>query len=197
MPTPTTRPDDREPGRGGLLPTRLRIASDAFIAPSAVVVGDVTVGASSSVWFGCVLRGDLEPIEIGARTNVQDLTVVHVDHGQGVRVGDGVTIGHRCVIHGCVVEDGALVGMGAVLLSGCRIGRGALVAAGAVVREGFEVPEGSVVAGVPAQVVGRVDDELRRRIERGVDTYVQSAAGYRSGTLGGGPHGGACEGSSA
>jgi carbonic anhydrase/acetyltransferase-like protein (isoleucine patch superfamily) len=151
----------------------------------------------ASVWFGCVLRGDLEPIEIGARTNVQDLTVVHVDHGQGVRVGDGVTIGHRCVIHGCVVEDGALVGMGAVLLSGCRIGRGALVAAGAVVREGFEVPEGSVVAGVPAKVVGRVDDALRQRIERGVATYVESAAGYRTGALGGGPHGGGREGRSA
>ena len=187
------RDDTQENGEGrdgSLRSTRLDLADGVFVAPGAVLVGEVTIGKSSSVWFGCVLRGDLEPIVIGSRTNIQDLTVVHVDHGQAVRIGDGVTIGHRCVIHGCVVDDGALVGMGAVLLSGCRVGRGALVAAGAVVREGFEVPDGSVVAGVPAKIVGRVDDELRARIDRGVATYVNSAAGYRSGRLGGGPHGG-------
>ena len=187
------RDDTQENGEGrdgSLRSTRLDLADGVFVAPGAVLVGEVTIGKSSSVWFGCVLRGDLEPIVIGSRTNIQDLTVVHVDYGQAVRIGDGVTIGHRCVIHGCVVDDGALVGMGAVLLSGCRVGRGALVAAGAVVREGFEVPDGSVVAGVPAKIVGRVDDELRARIDRGVATYVNSAAGYRSGRLGGGPHGG-------
>jgi carbonic anhydrase/acetyltransferase-like protein (isoleucine patch superfamily) len=95
-----------------------------------------------------------------------------------------VTIGHRCVIHGCTIEDEALIGMGAVLLSGCRIGQGALVAAGAVVREGFEVPAGAVVAGVPASVRGQVDEPLRERARRGVETYIRLAAGYRVGTLG-------------
>ena len=183
------RPEGGDATDAGFLKTRLGIAADAFIAPGAIVVGDVAIGPRSSVWFGCVLRGDLEPIVIGARTNIQDLTVVHVDHGQGVRIGDGVTVGHRCIVHGCVVEDGALVGMGAVLLSGCKIGRGALVAAGAVVREGFEAPDGAIVAGVPGKIIGQVDAQLRQRIDRGVATYVRSAAGYRTGQLGGGPHG--------
>jgi carbonic anhydrase/acetyltransferase-like protein (isoleucine patch superfamily) len=175
-----------------LLPTRVRAAAGVYIAPGAVVVGDVSLGPESSVWFGCVLRGDLEPIVVGARTNIQDLTVVHVDHGQPVRIGDAVTVGHRAVIHGCTVEDGALIGMGAVLLSGCRVGAGALVAAGALVREGFEVPAGAVAAGVPARLVGRVDAGLAARIVRGVATYVASAAQYRAGGMGDGgvaPHG--------
>jgi carbonic anhydrase/acetyltransferase-like protein (isoleucine patch superfamily) len=137
-----------------------------------------------------VLRGDLEPIRIGRETNVQDLTLVHVDRGLPAVLGDRVTIGHRCVVHGCVVEDDASVGMGAVLLSGSRVGAGALVAAGAVVRERSVVEPGTIVAGVPARPVGRVTEELRRRFEAGVRTYVGSARRYASGELGGGPHGG-------
>ncbi len=174
-----------------ILPTRLDIAPDVWVAPGAILVGEVSIGARSSVWYGCVLRGDLEPIRIGEETNIQDLTVIHVDHGMPIEIGDRVTIGHRCVIHGCTIADESLVGMGAVLLSGCRIGKGALVAAGALVREGFLVPDGTVAAGVPAILRGPVPPGLRERALRGVDTYVECAEGYREGRLGGGPHGSA------
>jgi len=170
--------------------TRLEIDPSVWIAPGAVVVGDVSIGAESSVWYGCVLRGDLEPVRVGRFTNIQDLTLVHVDIDMPTTIGDSVSIGHRCVIHGCTIEDEALVGMGAVVLSGARIGRGALVAAGALIREGFEVPPGMVVAGVPAKVRGPVSEELRERILFGVDNYRMCGAEYRSGRCGGGPYGG-------
>jgi len=164
-------------------PTRLTVPASAWIAPGVVLAGDVTLGERSSVWFGCVLRGDLEPIRIGRDSNVQDLTVVHVDRGMPVDIGDRVTIGHRAVIHGCTIGDDALIGMGAIVLSGARVGRGAIVAAGAVVREGFEVPEGAVVAGVPARLRGQVDDALRERIHDGAASYVAASAAYRHGRV--------------
>src|SRR5258706_15850369 len=122
--------------------TRVEIGREAWVAPNATLTGRVTLGAFASVWFGCVLRGDLEPIAIGDETNVQDLTVVHVDRGFPAVVGNRVTIGHRAVVHGCTVDDEAVIGMGAVLLSGSRVGKGALVAAGAVLREGVAVRPG-------------------------------------------------------
>jgi len=161
--------------------TRLSVHPQAWIAPGAVLVGRVTLGREASVWYGCVLRGDLEPIEIGAETNLQDLTVVHVDRGLPAILGERVTVGHRAVIHGCTVEDDVLIGMGAVVLSGARIGRGALVAAGAVVREGFEVPPGRIAAGVPARLRGEVGPELYERILDGARSYRRAAAAYRSG----------------
>lgn len=176
--------------REALSATALRIDRSAWVAPGAVVVGDVSIGPRSSVWYGCVVRGDLEPITIGCESNIQDLTLVHVDRDLPAVIGDRVTIGHRCVVHGCTVGDEALVGMGAVLLSGCRIGEGALVAAGAVVREGFEIPAGRLAAGVPARVIGTVDDAMRKRILGGAATYVESARRYATGELGGGPHDG-------
>ena len=168
------------PGGQRFLSNRLDIDPTAWVAPGAVLVGQVRLGAAASVWYGAVLRGDLEPIEIGARSNVQDLSVVHVDRGFPVSIGVGVTIGHRTVIHGCTIGDDALIGMGAVLLNGCRIGRGALIAAGAVVLEGFEVPEGAIAAGVPAKLRGAVAEDLRRRMAEGVETYVACAAAHRS-----------------
>lgn len=170
--------------------TRLALDPAAFVAPGAIVVGDVTIGPQSSVWYGCVLRGDIEPITIGARTNLQDLTVVHVDTGQPAVIGDDVTIGHRSVIHGAVLEDGCLVGMGAVVLSGARVGREALVAAGAVVREGFVVPPRTLCAGVPARVVKELDESTLARVRANAASYVAYGAAYREGRLGGGPHGG-------
>jgi carbonic anhydrase/acetyltransferase-like protein (isoleucine patch superfamily) len=161
--------------------TRVELGRDAWVAPNATLTGRVTLGASASVWFGCVLRGDLEPITIGDQTNVQDLTVVHVDHGCPAIVGHRVTIGHRSVIHGCTIEDDAVVGMGAVLLSGSRVGAGALVAAGALLREGFEVPRGAIAAGVPAVIRGEVGPELRRRFLDGLASYLRLAARYRAG----------------
>lgn len=161
--------------------TRVELGREAWVAPNATLTGRVTLGALASVWFGCVLRGDLEPIAIGDETNVQDLTVVHVDRGCPALVGSRVTIGHRAVIHGCSIDDDAVIGMGAVLLSGSRVGRGALVAAGAVLREGFEVPPGTIAAGVPAAIRGEVGSELRQRFREGVANYLRLAARYRSG----------------
>ncbi len=161
--------------------TKVEFGREAWVAPNATLTGRVILGARASVWFGCVVRGDLEPIAIGDETNVQDLTVVHVDRGCPVRVGNRVTIGHRAVIHGCDVGDDAVIGMGAVLLSGSRVGRGALVAAGAVLRERFEVPPGTIAAGVPAVVRGEVGPELRQRFQDGVENYLRLAKRYRSG----------------
>jgi carbonic anhydrase/acetyltransferase-like protein (isoleucine patch superfamily) len=152
-----------------------------------VLVGDVTLGERVSVWFGCVLRGDLEPIAVGDETNVQDGTIVHVDRGYPVRIGRRVTVGHRCVVHGCVVEDEAVVGMGAVLLSGSKVGRGALVAAGALLTEGFEVPEGTIAAGVPAKLRGKLPDSLRDRFRNGVESYLALSKAYREGRMDAGP----------
>lgn len=162
-----------------MLATRLRLDPTAWVARGAVLAGEVTLGPRASVWYGCVLRGDLEPIVVGEATNVQDLTVIHVDRGCPARIGRDVTIGHRCVVHGCTIGDGATIGMGAVLLTGSRIGAGALVAAGAVVREGFEVPEGAIAAGVPAVLRGAVGDDLRERFAAGVASYVELAAFHR------------------
>lgn len=132
-----------------------RVDATAFVAPGAVVAGDVRIGARASVWFGCVLRSEVESITIGEQTNVQDLTVVHTDPGAPVVLGDRVSVGHRAVLHGCTIEDDVLVGMGAVVLNGARIGRGALIGAGAVVTQGTEVPAGAMALGVPARVVER------------------------------------------
>lgn len=159
----------------------LEIHAGAWIAPSAVVEGDVRIGDRSSVWHQCVLRGDLAPIRIGERTNVQDGCVLHVDPDRPLRIGDDVTVGHRAVVHGCRIDDGAVVGMGAVLLTGCEVGAGALVAAGAVVREGQRVPEAAIVAGVPAKSVGTVDAASRERFAEGARRYAAAAEARRAG----------------
>ncbi len=133
-----------------------RIHPTAFIAPGAHVVGQVEVGEGASVWFGAVVRGDLERVVIGPGTNVQDGAVLHADPGFPCLLGPQVTVGHRAVVHGAVVEEGALIGMGAIVLNGARIGRNAVVGAGAVVPPGMEVPEGHLALGVPARVVKEV-----------------------------------------
>ncbi len=157
------------------------VPGGAFVASNAIVTGDVTFGADVGVWFGCVLRGDDAPLTIGARTNVQDLTMVHADTGVPNTIGAGVTIGHRCVLHGARVEDGCLIGMGAILLGGSRIGAQSLVAAGAVVKEKFEVPPRSLVAGVPARVVRPLTDDEVRAIEKSADGYVEKIRLYLDG----------------
>jgi carbonic anhydrase/acetyltransferase-like protein (isoleucine patch superfamily) len=165
------------------LPTRDRptVHPTAYIAPSATVVGDVTLEAHASVWYGCMLRGDIAPITVGPETNIQDLTVVHVDPGRGTVIGPRVGIGHRAIIHGCDIEEGCLIGMGAIVLSHAVIGGGSVIAAGALVREGMRVPPGSLVVGVPGRIVRRVDDELRERILRTVSDYKTVKEGHRSG----------------
>lgn len=144
-------------------------------------MGDVTIGAESSVWYGAVLRGDMAPIVIGSQTNLQDGTIVHVDEGMPCHVGSRVGVGHRVILHGCTVEPDCLIGMGSVLLNGVRVGTGSVVAAGAVLPEGMEVPPRSLVMGVPARVVRSVDDRLARRIEGTWTHYVEQARAHRAG----------------
>ncbi|HSM08104.1 MAG TPA: gamma carbonic anhydrase family protein [Gemmatimonadota bacterium] len=165
------------------------IADDAWVAPGAVVVGDVTLASRASVWYGCVLRGDIAPIRVGARTNVQDLTMVHVDTDQPCIIGADVGIGHRAIIHGCTIADGCLIGMGAIVLSHAVIGAGSVIGAGAVVREGTEVPPGSLVVGVPGRVIRDVDDELRARTAMTVDHYLALSTAHRDGRWGRGAGG--------
>lgn len=155
----------------------------AFIAPGAVVLGDVTLGAEASVWYQTVLRGDMDRIVIGAQTNVQDLSMVHVDEDVPCTIGRRVGVGHRAILHGCTVEDECLIGMGAILLNGVRVGTGSVVGAGAVLPEGLEVPPGSVVLGVPGRVVRPVDDALRARIAATWRHYVAQARRHRSGAV--------------
>jgi carbonic anhydrase/acetyltransferase-like protein (isoleucine patch superfamily) len=146
-------------------------------------MGDVTLGPGASVWYGAVLRGDLDRIVIGAASNLQDGTIVHVDEGRPTIVGARVGVGHRAIVHGCTVEDDCLIGMGSVLLNGVVVGTGSVVAAGAVVREGMVIPPGSLVMGVPARVVRPVDDGLRDRIRATWEHYVALARRHRAGNF--------------
>jgi carbonic anhydrase/acetyltransferase-like protein (isoleucine patch superfamily) len=155
------------------------VAPSAFIAPGAVVLGGVTVGDHSSIWFGAVIRGDCEAIRIGKRTNIQDLCVLHADPGFPCTLGDGVTVGHGAIVHGATVEDDVLIGMKAVVMNGAKIGRGSIVAVGAIVTEGMEIPPGSVVMGQPGKVKRSAEERDLVQIHHAADHYVQAAKGYR------------------
>jgi carbonic anhydrase/acetyltransferase-like protein (isoleucine patch superfamily) len=153
-----------------------------FVAPGAVVVGDVRLEARSSIWFNTVVRGDSAEVRVGEDSNLQDNSVVHEDEGLPTLIGARVTVGHRTIIHGCVIEDECLIGMGSIVLSGARIGAGSLVGAGALVREGQVVPPGSLAVGAPARVVGPVSDSHRASIRNGWRHYAELASVYsRSG----------------
>ena len=156
-----------------------QISGTAWIAPGAYVIGDVHLGKKSSVWYGAVLRGDTEPIRVGARTNVQDGCVLHADPGYPAIVGEGCVVGHNAVVHGCEIGDNCLVGMGATILNGAIIGSGSIVAAGAVVPEGREFPPRSLIVGIPAKRVGDVSEDLARDITRGASEYVERAKAHR------------------
>lgn len=156
-----------------------QIADDAFVAIGATLIGRVRLGSQSSVWYGSVLRGDSAEIVIGEQTNLQDGCVVHADPGYPTILGDRITVGHRAVIHGCRIDDDALVGMGAVLMNGVHVGSGSLIAAGAVVTQHTEIPEGSLVAGVPAKVLRPAGDAERELIADGAKHYVEHAARHR------------------
>lgn len=152
-----------------------KIHESAFVAENATIIGDVTIGPDSSVFYGAVLRADTNSITIGARTNIQDNCVLHVDHDAPVVLGDDVTVGHMALVHGTTVHDGALIGMSSSLLSGSIIGEGALVAAGAVVLEGQEIPAKSMAAGVPATVRKEIDAEFVTHAGR----YVELARKHK------------------
>jgi carbonic anhydrase/acetyltransferase-like protein (isoleucine patch superfamily) len=157
-----------------------KIAPDVFIAPGAVVVGDVEIGPGSSVWFQAAIRGDVAPVRIGARTNVQEGAVLHVDRDAPCIVGDDVTIGHRAIVHGTTVGNGVTVGMGSILLSRSRIGDRAVVAAGAVVSEGTEVAPGALVMGVPAREKRILEEERQLASVAGATGYVENAARFKA-----------------
>ncbi len=156
-----------------------QIAEDAFIAENAVIIGDVEVGEQSSIWYGVVLRGDVERIRIGKRSNVQDGTIVHVTEGKfGTYIGDDVLIGHNAVVHGCTLEDGAFVGMGAVVLDGAVVEGGAMVAAGALVAPGKRVKSGELWGGNPARKMRDLTPEQIKGLKMGTDHYVDVAKIY-------------------
>ncbi|MCG9126798.1 gamma carbonic anhydrase family protein [Candidatus Poribacteria bacterium] len=149
------------------------IHSSVFVAPGSIIIGNVKIGEDSSVWFNTVLRGDLEPILIGCRTNIQDGTVIHMDKEIPCLIGDDVTIGHSAILHSCNIANEALIGMGAILLTGCKIGERAIVAAGTLVREGQEIPAGTIAMGVPAKIRREVTEEELERVRLGKDDYVE------------------------
>jgi carbonic anhydrase/acetyltransferase-like protein (isoleucine patch superfamily) len=152
------------------------IASNAFLADDVTVAGDVRLDEEVSVWFGSVLRADYAHIEVGAQTNIQDLTVVHTDENQPTIIGSRVTVGHRALLHGCRIDDDVLVGMGAIVMNGAHVGAGAVVAAGALVTEGTVVPAGMLAIGVPAKVIAR---ELPPVPRKNVASYLRLAEQYR------------------
>lgn len=155
--------------------TRRPTVTDAWLAPNATLVGQVSVGAESSVWYGAVLRGDHDSISMLEQSNLQDGCVVHTDPGSPVHIGRRVTIGHRAVIHGCWIDDDVLIGMGAVVMNGTRIGSGSLIAAGAVLLENTEIPPGSLVAGVPGKIRRETTDDERSGISASARSYVALA----------------------
>lgn len=155
-----------------------RLKGGAFAANNAMLTGRLALAESVNIWFGCVLRGDDASIHIGARTNVQDLTMIHADVDVPNVIGEEVTIGHRCVLHGATVEDRCLIGMGAILLGGSVIGEGSIIGAGAVVKEGMVIPPRSLVVGVPAKVVREVSDAQVEAIRRSADGYVDKVQQY-------------------
>lgn len=159
------------------------IHESVFIADSASVLGDVTMGRDSSVWFNAVVRGDMKPIVIGEEVNVQDGAVVHTDDRCGTSIGNAVTIGHGAIVHGATIGSNVLVGMGAIILSGAVIGDNCIIGAGALVRQGMEVPANSMVVGVPGKVVGEVDEERRKSIRSFVDDYLRLAAMHKGGKV--------------
>lgn len=154
-----------------------------FIAPTATVVGAVVLEPESSVWFGAVLRGDNEPITLGARSNVQDGAVLHNDPGYPLMVGPGVTVGHQAMLHGCTIGAGSLIGIQAIVLNGAVVGRECIVGAGALIPEGRTIPDRSLVVGSPARVVREVTDAEAARIQEGIEVYVRKALAYRRGLV--------------
>ena len=158
-----------------------QVHTQAWVAPSAQVMGQVSVGAGASIWFGTVVRGDTERITIGADSNIQDASVLHADAGQPLVIGERVTVGHQAMLHGCTVGDESLIGIGAIVLNGAKIGKNCLVGAGALVTEGKEFPDGSMILGSPAKVVRQLSPEEIEGLRRSAQHYVDNAKRFAKG----------------
>lgn len=165
------------------MPIAPRVHATAFVHPRALVCGDVTLGPRVSVWPFAVIRGDTAAVTVGADSNVQDGTVIHVDHDVPCTIGARVGIGHRAIVHGATVADDCLIGMGAVLLNGVRVGSGSIVGAGAVCPEGMEIPPNSLVLGVPGRVVRQTTEAERHRIRGTVESYLALQEEHRRGVF--------------
>jgi carbonic anhydrase/acetyltransferase-like protein (isoleucine patch superfamily) len=158
-----------------------QLGEQAWVAESAQVMGAVQLGQQASVWFGATVRGDTETIQIGARSNIQDGSVLHADEGMPLVIGEDVTVGHMVMLHGCTIGDGSLIGIGAVVLNGARIGKGCLVGAGSLVTEGKTFPDGSMIMGTPAKVVRELTPEQQAGLLRSAAHYVANAERYTRG----------------
>jgi carbonic anhydrase/acetyltransferase-like protein (isoleucine patch superfamily) len=156
-----------------------QLGEGAWVAENATVIGDAVLGANASVWFGAVVRGDTETIRVGANTNIQDLSVLHADHGKPLTIGDNVTVGHQVMLHGCTIGDNTLIGIQAVVLNGAKIGRNCIVGAGAVVTEGKEFPDNSLIIGAPAKVVRTLDEAAEKMLAASAEHYVENARRYK------------------
>lgn len=155
--------------------------SSNWIAPDATLIGNVRLGRDVSIWFGVAIRGDNEAIVIGAGSNVQEQTVMHTDPGYPLKIGEGCTIGHRALLHGCTIGDNSLIGMGAIVLNGARIGKNSLVGAGALVTEGKEFPDNSLIVGSPAKAVRTLDQDAVGRLRVAAEHYVGNGRRFKAG----------------
>jgi len=158
-----------------------RLGANAWVADSAQVMGNVSLGADTSVWFGTVIRGDTESITIGRGSNIQDGSVMHADIGMPIVLGENVTVGHKVMLHGCTIGDGTLIGIGAIVLNGARIGKNCLVGAGALVTEGKDFPDGSMIIGSPAKAVRPLTPEQIASVRQSARHYVENARRFQAG----------------
>jgi carbonic anhydrase/acetyltransferase-like protein (isoleucine patch superfamily) len=158
-----------------------RLGANAWVADSAQVMGNVSLGADTSVWFGTVIRGDTESITIGRGSNIQDGSVMHADIGMPIVLGENVTVGHKVMLHGCTIGDDTLIGIGAIVLNGARIGKNCLVGAGALVTEGKDFPDGSMIIGSPAKAVRPLTPEQIASVRQSARHYVENARRFQAG----------------
>ena len=165
----------------GIAPDLAGRGEDCWVAPTATLIGKVRLLEDASVWYGAVLRGDNEWIEIGRGSNVQDNSVLHTDPDLPLTIGDGVTVGHLALLHGCTIGDGSLIGMGAAVLNGARVGRNCVIGAKALVGENKSIPDNSLVIGIPGKVVGEVKPELIERVRNGCAVYAERWRRYKAG----------------
>jgi carbonic anhydrase/acetyltransferase-like protein (isoleucine patch superfamily) len=164
---------DREPS----------LPEEYYVAENATVIGDVVLGEQSSIWFGAVLRGDIEPIIVGARSNIQDNSVAHTGKGAPTILGDDVTVGHKVTLHGCKIGNNCLIGMGSILLDGCEIGDNCIIGAGSIVALNRKIPAGSLALGSPARVIRKLSEDDISNIRMYAERYIEKMQQYRSGAL--------------